>query len=339
MYAMIGKSASIRNTLRYNEEKISHGTAEFLSSENFIKAGHLLTKEDKLDRFLQRTSLNERAKSNILPISISFDVNEKISNERMRQVAKRYMAIIGFEKQPYLVYRHYDSGHPHCHIVTTKISKDGTPISLNRGDLLRSHQLSKLIEQEFGLSPRMKQEDGEKFRVRQAQRVIYGQSSLKHGISDVLNTVVDHYRYTSLSELNAILRLYRVKADRGSEHSRLYKTGGLIYHAIDENGKRMGKHIKASDFFLKPTLANLEKKFALNATLKQEGQQRVKTAIDWTLAGTPPDWKGLQQALKNEGIEVVLQADKKGGPEGLVFVDHDSKSVFGGESLDLPSPP
>src|SRR5258708_27914412 len=153
MYAMIGKSASIRNTLRYNEEKISHGTAEFLSSENFIKAGHLLTKEDKLDRFLQRTSFNERAKSNILPISISFDVNEKISNERMRQVAKRYMAIIGFEKQPYLRYRHYDSGHPHCPIGTTKISKDGTPIYLNRGELLTPPQSSNLIPQPSTLSP------------------------------------------------------------------------------------------------------------------------------------------------------------------------------------------
>ncbi|HWK05534.1 MAG TPA: relaxase/mobilization nuclease domain-containing protein [Puia sp.] len=332
MYAKLGKGARTIRALRYNEEKISHGTAEFLASENFVKAGNLLTKEDKLDRFLQRTSLNERA-SGILPISINFDVSEKISNEQMLQVAKRYMAVIGFEKQPYLVYRHYDAGHPHCHIVTTRITKDGDLLRLSRGDLVRSHRLSKEIEREFSLVRRIKQEDGEKFRVRQAQRVVYGQSSLKHGISDALNTVFDHYRYTSLPEFNAILHLYRVQADRGSENSRIYKTGGLIYHALDENERRIGKSIKASDFFLKPTLANLEKKFALNASLEQANQQRVKAAIDWTLAGTPPDWEGFQQAMGREGIDVVLQSAKKDGAKDIFFVDHDSKAVFGGARL------
>jgi hypothetical protein len=185
----------------------------------------------------------------------------------------------------------------------------------------------------FGMIRCFRTEDGEKFRVRQAQQVVYGQSSLKHGISDALNTVFDHYRYTSLPEFNAILHLYRVRADRGSENSRVYRTGGLIYHALDENGKRMGKYIKASDFFLKPTLANLEKKFALNASLEQANQQRVKAAIDWTLAGTPPDWEGFQQAMGREGIDVVLQSAKKDGAKDIFFVDHDSKAVFGGASL------
>jgi hypothetical protein len=287
-----------------------------------------------LDRFLQRSSLNERPECPIMPISINFDVSEKISNEQMLQVAKRYMAGIGFDKQPYLVYRHYDSGHPHCHIVTTRIQKDGVPLSLGPADLFRSHQMTGKIEQEFSLVRREKQEDGEKFRVKHAQRVNYGQSSLKHRISDVLNTVIDHYRYTSLPELNAVLRLYHVKADRGSEKSRTYQHRGLIYHAMDEHGRRKGKKIKASDFFLKPTLANLEKKFVQNASLRQEEHgQRVKAAVDWTLAGTPPDWKGFQEVMEREGIHVVTQAEKKEGPESIFFVAHDTKSIFGGESL------
>ena len=31
------------------------------------------------------------------------------------------MEQIGFGDQPYLVYQHNDAGHPHIHIVTTRI--------------------------------------------------------------------------------------------------------------------------------------------------------------------------------------------------------------------------
>ena len=113
------------------------------------------------------------------------------------------------------------------------------------------------------------------------------------------------------------------------------KFRGLLYHVIDENGKRKGKSIKASAFFLKPTLPNLEQKFALNESIRIEHSDRVRTAVDWTLAGQPPDWPGFREAMEREGISVVVQADKKGGQEGIFFVDHEAKSVFTGESLGI----
>jgi hypothetical protein len=173
-------------------------------------------------------------------------------------------------------------------------------------------------------------EDKEKFKVHRAQRVIYGKSGLKRDISDVLNTVVDHYRYTSMDELNASLRVYNVRANPGQEHSNLRRHKGPLYHALDEKGKQKGKSIKASDFALKPTLAGLEKKFLLNKSLREGQQERVKTAINWTLAGTAPDWKGIGQSLEKEGIAVVLLTERKGEPDAVYFVDHDSKAVFSG---------
>lgn len=175
--------------------------------------------------------------------------------------------------------------------------------------------------------------EGEEFRVRQAQRVNYGEKGLQRSISDVLNTVFDHYQYTSLAEFNALLGLYRVRADRGRENSRLYQTRGLIYHALDENGKAIGSYIKASSFLLRPTLARLEEKFALNASLVLDNQRRVKTAIDWTLAGTPPDWDGFREALGREGIDVVVQVGKTGDAKDIFFVDHEVKAVFRGVGL------
>src|SRR5438552_1899376 len=135
MYAKIKPTGNIHEVLRYNEAKLKKGKAECLVSENFVKDLWQLTERDKLDRLLQRTSLNEFTDKNIFHISVNFSPEEKISDEKMRMLAKRYMEGIGFERQPYLVYRHYDSGHPHFHIVTTNILASGKRIKTNKSEL------------------------------------------------------------------------------------------------------------------------------------------------------------------------------------------------------------
>ena len=241
---------------------------------------------------------------------------------------------IGFCDQPYLVYRHHDSAHPHFHTVSTYIRPDGSPINIDKAVLHRSHELCRQLEQEFSLMPRHRtgRDEEEKFKVDHAQRVVHGEKPLKHAIRDVLYTVIDHYKYTNLAELNAALQLYGVKADRGRESSQVYQNRGLLYHAIDKEGRQVGKSIKASYFLLKPTLDNLEEKFALHSSQQKEQQQRMTTAIDWTLAGQAPDWQGFKDNLESEGISVVVQTDKE-GRGSLFFIDHEDKCVYSGDSL------
>lgn len=326
---------SIGQIMRYNEQKVTGEKAELLLAENFIKDLSELSHNDKLERFNQRISLNGLSDFKAVHISINFSTGDEIMNDQMRQIARRYMEKIGFDVQPYLVYRHYDSGHPHLHIVTTNIRADGGQITISNSDVHNSIQLIKEFEIEYSLKKRkaIDPADEEKYEVRQAQRVVHGQHPLKRSISDVLNTVIDHYKYTNLVELNAILRLYNVKADRGKETSQVYQNRGLLYHAIDERGVQVGKSIKASDFLLKPTLANLEERFTLNQSLQNENQQRVMTAIDWALAGEQGGWSRLRKALEDARIAMVVQADGKGGREGVFFVDHATKCVFAGETL------
>jgi hypothetical protein len=60
---------------------------------------------------------------------------------------------------------------------------------------------------------------------------------------------------------------------------------------------------------------------------------RVKANIEWAFAGEPPDWKGLLENLERQGISVVVTGAGKGSGENIFFVDHISKSVFGGDVL------
>lgn len=305
-----------------------------IKAENFLKDHDQLVRKEITERFRQRTSLDERYYENGYHFSLNFGKREMLSNERMAELAGRYMDGRGFKDEPYVAYRHYDAGHTHLHIVTVAVRADGSPIHIGRPQFHQAHSLCRALEREYSLErpTAAKPEQKEEFATDRAQRVIYGEPGLKRAISDVLNLAVVHYNYTSLDELNAILKQYNVAANPGKEGSRLHEGGGLLYHALDENGKMIGKPLKASGFLVKPTTKNLEEKFEQNRALRDTPRERLSTAIEWALAGHIPDWKEFEENLKKEGIAVIIDKSKA-GDERIFFVDHPGKSAFEGKNL------
>src|SRR5450432_104318 len=113
MVTRIKTSKSLSQALNYNEQKLKQGKAELLSASGFLKEINQLSFYDKLWHFQRLTSLNERATTNTLHVSVNFHESEKLDNDVLIQIADTYMNRIGFGDQPYLVYRHHDYGHPH----------------------------------------------------------------------------------------------------------------------------------------------------------------------------------------------------------------------------------
>jgi len=121
MVAKITTPKSINRAINYNEQKVKSGKAECLYAGNFLQEANELNFYQKLERFEHQNALNQRAKTNTLHISLNFDAQDKLSKEKLTEIASGYMQKIGFGEQPYLVYQHHDSGHSHLHIVTTSI--------------------------------------------------------------------------------------------------------------------------------------------------------------------------------------------------------------------------
>ena len=218
------------------------------------------------------------------------------------------MQRIGFGNQPYLVYRHFDSGHPHIHIVSIKIRSDGSRIDTQNIGRNQSETARKEMEIYYNLQ---KAEDSKyrqinKLKRDSVQKVQFGKTETKRAITNVLDAVINNYRFTSLAELNAVLKQYNVTADRGSENSRVYQTRGLAYRIVDEQGNKAGVPIKASDFYNKPTLTFLEEKFKLNETARIPYKVRVKNAVDLALIRQPQvSLENLIKALEKQGIDMV----------------------------------
>jgi hypothetical protein len=334
MFARIEVSKAVIRALGYNEQKMAEGKAERIGAKNFLKDYPDLNKQDIIDRFWQRSSFNERFHDQGLHISLNFGKTEQLDNEKMALLANRYMTGMGFEDQPYVSYRHHDAGHTHLHIVACNVRADGYKIRLLPQDFRASKSLCEALEREFHLerSTRATLANKQEFEVDHAQRVTYGEPGLKRSISDVLNTVFPHYKYTSLDEYNAVLRQYNVEANPGAEGSWLNKVGGLLYHALDSEGDRIGTPIKASLFLLKPTIKNLQQQFELNQPLHESSRQRVTMAIEWALAGRAPNWSEFKEGLEKDGIAVVTAKDREGKADAF-FVDHNEKCVFAAKNL------
>jgi hypothetical protein len=338
MVAVIKTGNSVHNIFNYNENKVKEGTAECIGEGNYPLEAAKLTGSMKLNRLLKQNALNENVKRNSVHISLNFDPSESaLSNEKMLEIGSEYMQKIGFGNQPYLIYRHYDAGHPHLHLVSVKVREDGTRIDMQNIGRNQSEAARKEIEKVFGLvqAQGKKNTRHELIKPVVLSKIKYGRTESKSAVQSVLDHVLPAYKYKSLSELNAVLGLYNVKADRGEENSRIFKTNGLVYRTLDENGKPVGVPLKSSGFYSKPTLKFLQMKFLQN-TKTATDKKRIANAVDLILLGRSVSLSDLELKLRKEGINMVFRKSSKGQLYGITYVDHTSKCVINGSDLGKP---
>lgn len=151
MVTIIKTSNSIRSIFNYNENKVKTGVAQCIGAENYPLEIAQMTNAMKLNRFTNRLELNENTKRNSVHISLNFDPSENHSKEKLMLIVNAYMDKIGFGKQPYLVYQHFDAGHPRVHVISINIERDGKRIDLHHLGIRKSEPARKEIEEAFGL--------------------------------------------------------------------------------------------------------------------------------------------------------------------------------------------
>jgi len=332
MVAIIHSGQSFRRAVHYNENKVDEVKAQCIAAINYPKNVDDLTVQQKINRLQKQAALNEKVKVNCVHISLNFDPSEKISTEKMQEIAQTYMEKIGFGDQPYLVYRHNDAGHPHVHIVTTSIKANGKRIPLHNLGRDKSEPARKQIEQEFGLIPAISKKVREAYSI-QPVKINYGRTETKGAVALVVNSVINNYKFTSLEEFNAVLKIYNITAGRGAPGSRTHERGGLVYRVLDEYGNPVGTPIKASSIYSKPTLKTLEKKYAENEEIRWPHRQRIKTTIDWTFYGKEKSLEALVKDLEREGIQVIIRSNTAGRIYGITYIDHRTKCLFNGSDL------
>jgi len=340
MVAVINTGSSVRSIFNYNENKIEAEKAELIGDGNYPVEASGLHRDLRLKLLLKQLELNTNVKRGSVHISLNFDSSESnLPKEKLMEIANVYMDKIGFGSQPYLVYQHYDAGHPHIHIVSLKVKSDGKRIDMNNIGRNQSETARKDIEKAFGLVVAQCSKKEEIIYIKPVKSIVvqYGESETKKAIANVLNAVIPNYKYTTVGELNAVLNLYNITALQGAKDSRMFHHRGLAYQILNDKKQPVGVPIKASSFYLKPTLKYLELKFIANKTNRNPHLKRIKNAVDMAFIQnkikTVPD---LDRILTKGGIKIAERRNEQGILYGLTYVDHITKCVFNGSTLGKP---
>jgi hypothetical protein len=89
-------------------------------------------------------------------VSLSFARDERVlSNDEMARLADEYVRRRGhdLDRVQYVVVRHHDKGHQHCHILLNRIWTDSTLVPQQYREYLRSKETCRALEREYGLRP------------------------------------------------------------------------------------------------------------------------------------------------------------------------------------------
>jgi hypothetical protein len=191
MIAKQSIGSSFMGALGYNLKKMHHPDREVraeLLATNFISLDKSVIKKE-VDIV---ASLNPRLKKNTYHTSLNFAQGENVSNEKMLAVAREYMEQMGFDDNPYFIFRHHDSNHPHCHILALRTKFDGSTVS-DSNNYKRSEKIVRQLETKYGLQQAEASERSiirapDKDELEMVQRT--GRASRKMVLQEKVNTAL-----------------------------------------------------------------------------------------------------------------------------------------------------
>jgi hypothetical protein len=328
---------SVFGILSYNEDKVKSGEAKPILAENFSKDLEELSFADKHQNFKNFTDLNTRTKRNAYHFALSFSPNDQtiLTPELKKNIAKEYMEGIGLKDQPYLVYEHFDTDHPHMHIVTTNINSDGERIDIYRQVHKESENIRKQIEVEYNLTIAEKSEISIEKTVLN-DRLKYGKQPTKSSLSKAVNLATNEFKPTTLNELKSSLSHYGIRINEGAKGSIQEKNKGLVYSFMDQNGEQIGKGIKASSLTNRPTLTNLYKVFSKNKVLKKEAFKPVASAVNEIFHNSIKfTEKGFIKQLNDKNILAKIDRNEHGDIREINYTDLKTGAIFNSNEFKL----
>lgn len=197
MIAKIVQGRGFKGVVNYVLDK---NKAEILAADGL----RLSTKDLVVRSFITQSSLNPISKP-VAHISLDFSAQdrEKLTNGKMIEIAKEYMAKMGYSNTQYLIARHHDTDHPHLHLILNRVDSDGKRIS-DQNERIRSTQVCKELTIKHGLYFASGKENVKRHRLREPDKA-------KYEIYDALKSAVP--RATNWQELVAVLAKEGIKIE------------------------------------------------------------------------------------------------------------------------------
>ena len=329
MIAKISSTENLGGVLGYNFKKVEKGEASILlAAELYQDKDGCYTMEEVFADMEALIPKKCRTKKTVFHCSLNPHPDEKLSDETLMQIAKEYMEALGYGKQPYIVFKHSDIAREHIHIVSLRVDSNRRKIN-DKFEGKRSKLITDALERKYGLIPSSKVSE----QAAETPKVDIGKGNIKEQVASVVHTVLKHYRFCSLGELNAILSAYNLTIEEIKTEFRGKKYDGLIYVPTDGKGGKISTPINASDIGRGVGYTAVQNRM-------QKSKQAIKPLISviryrvlQTMRTSPKTEEELQQRLEEQGLRVFIRKNESGRIYGITFIDDKEGIALNGSRL------
>ena len=330
MIAKISATENLGGALGYNFKKVRHNEASVLCVNDLREAFEGTYRMDKVLSDMQKAIPEKRrTKKTVFHCSLNPHPDEKLSDELLAQIAKEYMEALGYGKQPYIVFKHNDIAREHIHIVSLRVDSNRRKIN-DKFEGKRSKLITDALERKYNLIPSSKVSEK---AVTETPKVDTTKGNIKEQVASVVRTVLKHYRFCSLGELNAILSRYHLTVEEVKTEVRGKKYDGLVYVPTDDKGDKVSTPIHASDIGRGVGYTVLQNKI-------QKSKQGIKPLIPavrekvlHVMRTSPQTEEALRQRLEEQGLQTVVRKNESGRIYGITFIDDKEGVALNGSRL------
>ena len=330
MIAKISSTENLGGALGYNFKKVEKGEASILlAAELYQSKEGRYTMEDVLADMEALIPKNCRTKKTVFHCSLNPHPDEKLSDERLTQIAKEYMEALGYGNQPYIVFKHNDIPREHIHIVSLRVDSRGQKIN-DKFEKRRSKKITDALERKFSLIPSSKVTDK---AMKETPKIDTTKGNIKEQVAETLLSVLKHYEFCSLGELNAILSVYNLAVEEVKTEFRRKKYDGLVYVPTDDKGDKVSSPIHASDIGRGVGYTAVQNRM-------QKSKQNVKPLIPsvrnkvlQTMRTSPQTEEELRQRLEEQSLRVFIRKNESGRIYGITFIDDKEGIALNGSRL------
>ena len=330
MIAKISATENLGGALGYNFKKVEKGEANILlAAELYQSKEGRYTMEDVLADMEALIPKNCRTKKTVFHCSLNPHPDEKLSDERLTQIAKEYMEALGYGNQPYIVFKHNDIAREHIHIVSLRIDGEGKKIN-DKFEKRRSKQITDTLERKYDLIPSSKVADK---AVEETPKIDITRGNIKEQVASALRMVLKHYRFCSLGELNAILSAYNLAVEEVKTEFRGKKYDGLVYVPTDDKGDKVSSPIHASDIGRGVGYTAVQNKMQKSKQAIKPLRTIIRYRVLQTMRTSPNTEEDLLQRLEEQGLRAVIRKNESGRIYGITFIDDKAGIALNGSRL------
>ena len=310
MVAKITQAKAVGGMLQYNNKKLEKGEASILGYNKIITGGKDIEKlgiaqtQKSFDSF---GNLNKELKRKYIHVSLNPHPDEKLSDEKLTDIAKDYMKQLGYASQPYIIYKHTDIERTHLHIVSCNVKANGKTIT-DSNLFRRSNEIRKGIEKKYDLKEGAVKKNPIDYA--NTKKVDYKKGDNNAQIKTKALTILSLVKFSSFDSYKRHMANYNIAVDIRKEANHPDgKILGSTYQVTNDKGVGEGLAIKAShiDRGGNLDLKKLEKKFDNNKEDKQKRKDFFEKNLQSVLKNS--NNAGFEKGAEIQGISIIKNKD------------------------------